>query len=121
MMRHLALLFSLLIIVSCNKNETVSQGLEEQKNMVKLNDVEQGNLLLEDNDCMACHQQNDKTIGPSYKDIANKYTEKDIDYLADKVINGGSGVWGEVPMSPHPNIEKNNARKIVKYILAQKN
>lgn len=120
-MRHSALLFSLLIIVSCNKNEAVSQGLEEQKNMVKLNDVEQGKLLLEDNDCMACHQFNENAIGPSYKDIANKYTEKDIDYLADKMINGGSGVWGEVPMSPHPNIEKANAQKIVKYILTQKN
>ena len=120
-MRHLALLFFPLIIVSCNKNEVAYHGLEEQKNMVKLNDVEQGKILIDDNDCMACHQLKDKAIGPSYKDIASKYTEKDIDYLADKVINGGSGVWGEVPMSPHPNIEKNNARKIVKYILAQKN
>jgi hypothetical protein len=51
---------------------------------------------------------------------AAKYTEADIDILADKIINGGSGVWGEVPMSAHAGMDKENAKKMVKYILTLK-
>ena len=52
--------------------------------------------------------------------VSKKYTEKEVDMLADKIINGGVGVWGDVPMSQHPGLDKENAKKMVKYILADR-
>lgn len=79
-----------------------------------------GAALIANNDCQTCHQENDKLIGPSYKDIANKYTTGDIDLLAKKVIEGGAGVWGEVPMTPHPQVSEEDAKAMVTYILSMK-
>ena len=75
------------------------------------------------NDCTACHTIDKKTIGPSYIDIAKKYEPPDsvIDMLVGTIINGGSGVWGQVPMTPHPTLSKDTAREMVKYILSLKN
>ena len=79
--------------------------------------------LIAGSDCLGCHQINQKTNGPAYKDIANKYepTEANIDTLANKIINGGSGNWGEVPMQPHPNIVRDDAKILAKYVLSLKN
>ena len=79
-----------------------------------------GATLIADSDCKACHAPNKKSIGPSYADISNKYRKRDRDIaiLANKVINGGSGVWGETPMAAHPSISLNNARMMVAYILS---
>lgn len=79
--------------------------------------------LMEDSDCKACHQMDTKSAGPSFKDIATKYSEDPdaVDYLAEKVINGGSGVWGEIAMAAHPQLSKNDAQNIVKYILTVNN
>ena len=52
-----------------------------------------GQTLIETSDCLACHSMDEKMIGPSYRDIAAKYSEKDIEMLASKIIEGGSGVW----------------------------
>jgi cytochrome c len=49
-------------------------------------------------------------IGPSYQEIAAKYSEKDIELLASKIIEGGSGVWGGVPMAAHPQVSKEDAK-----------
>ena len=60
--------------------------------------------VIDGSDCKACHAIAEKVNGPSYKDIAARYSKKDIDYLVTKVIKGGSGVWGdESMMSAHPN------------------
>jgi cytochrome c len=59
-------------------------------------------------------------VGPSYQEIADKYTEADLDKLATKIIEGGKGVWGEIPMTPHSGMSKENAQKMVKYILTLK-
>jgi len=61
-------------------------------------------------------------VGPAYQDVANKYTASPavIDTLANKVIKGGSGHWGDVPMSPHPALAMDDAREMVKYILSLK-
>jgi cytochrome c len=64
---------------------------------------------------------NERMIGPSYQEIAGKYSDKDVELLASKIIEGGSGVWGGVPMSAHPQVSKEDATKMVKYILSQKN
>ncbi len=56
--------------------------------------------------CMACHAVEKKLVGPSFKDIANKYAgnKAAADMLATKIITGGSGVWGAVPMPANPQV-----------------
>ena len=70
-------------------------------------------------DCTGCHQVERKLIGPSYADVAAKYenTEENVAMLAQKVIAGGVGVWGEVPMSAHPNLTEEDAKDMVRYVL----
>jgi cytochrome c len=70
-------------------------------------------------DCTGCHQVERKLIGPSYADVAAKYenTEENVTMLAQKVIAGGVGVWGEVPMSAHPNLSEEDAKDMVRYVL----
>lgn len=79
-----------------------------------------GKDLMAKSDCMACHSVDNKIVGPAFKDIANKYKGDKTapDKLAAKVIEGGSGNWGEIPMSPHPQISKGDATEMVKYILS---
>ena len=74
-------------------------------------------------DCATCHKINERLVGPSFKEIANKYAGADetmVDSLAGKVINGGAGVWGQIPMTPHPALSKEDARTVVKYVLLLK-
>ena len=74
-------------------------------------------------DCATCHKINEKLVGPAFKDVANKYAGADeamIDSLAGKVIHGGAGVWGQVPMTPHPDMSQEDARTVVKYVLLLK-
>ncbi|GAB0157442.1 hypothetical protein CHRYSEOSP005_27170 [Chryseobacterium sp. Alg-005] len=79
-----------------------------------------GDQIIETLDCTGCHAVNERMIGPSYQEIADKYSEKDIELLASKIIEGGSGVWGSVPMQPHPQVSKEDAKKMVEYILTLK-
>ncbi|WP_262250124.1 c-type cytochrome [Parapedobacter soli] len=82
-----------------------------------------GKALIAKSDCFACHKERDKLVGPSYADISRKYrpTAKNIDSLAGKIVKGGSGAWGQVPMAPHPSIPKKDAEIMVKYILSLAN
>ncbi len=72
--------------------------------------------------CMACHAVANKLVGPAYKDVAAKYAgQKDAESkLAAKVIKGGAGVWGAIPMPANPQVSDAEARTLVKWILAQK-
>lgn len=72
--------------------------------------------------CMACHAVDKKLVGPSYKDIAKKYAgnKAAADTLAQKVIKGGAGVWGPVPMPANPQVNEADAKKLVAWVLAQK-
>jgi len=70
--------------------------------------------------CMSCHNVDKKVVGPAYKDIAKKYTAKDEAMLAEKVIKGGKGVWGPVPMPPNSAVSPADAEKLVKWILSLK-
>jgi cytochrome c len=85
-------------------------------------DIKKGELLISKSDCFACHKIQDKLLGPSYKDVANKYenTKANLDYLVNKVKTGGSGVWGAVPMSPHPALADDDARAMITYVLSLK-
>ncbi|MBS4070188.1 MAG: c-type cytochrome [Algoriphagus sp.] len=73
-------------------------------------------------DCTSCHMVERKIVGPSYADVAAKYesTEENITMLAQKVIAGGVGVWGEVPMPAHPGLSEEDAKDMVRYVLLLK-
>jgi cytochrome c len=81
-----------------------------------------GEQLISSSDCLTCHKVDAKIVGPSYVDVANKYeaTEANIEMLAGKIINGGSGSWGEIPMAPHAALSTDDAKEMVKYILSLK-
>lgn len=81
-----------------------------------------GEDLIAKSDCLGCHNKTKKIVGPAYVNIAAKYpnTDENINSLADKIIAGGSGVWGAVPMTPHPAVTKDDAKEMVKYILSLK-
>ncbi|TWI64457.1 cytochrome c [Pseudoduganella lurida] len=72
--------------------------------------------------CMACHAVANKLVGPAYKDVAAKYAgQKDAEgKLVTKVMKGGSGVWGAIPMPANPQVSEAEARTLVKWILTQK-
>ena len=85
-------------------------------------DYTKGLALVAGSDCLTCHKTSEKNIGPAYKDVAAKYenTEENVKMLATKVIKGGSGVWGAVPMTPHPQISQEDAEAMIKYVLLLK-
>ncbi|MBC7454268.1 MAG: c-type cytochrome [Massilia sp.] len=72
--------------------------------------------------CMACHAVATKLVGPAYKDVAAKYAgQKDAEAkLIAKVMKGGSGVWGAIPMPANPQVSQAEAETLVKWVLAQK-
>ena len=84
--------------------------------------VAPGAKLMAGSDCNTCHKEDIKVVGPALKDIAAKYppTEANIDTLTNKVIKGGKGNWGDVPMAPHPTLPKGDVKQMVEYILSLK-
>ena len=81
-----------------------------------------GEALLATSDCLVCHKLHEKSIGPAYDLVAAKYkpTDANITALADKIIKGGAGVWGDMPMTPHPTLKVDDVKAMVKYILTVK-
>jgi len=79
-----------------------------------------GKELMADSDCAACHKEAGESIGPSYVKVAAKYKGEDNaeEYLANKIIKGGGGVWGETAMAGHPQLTTKQAGEMVKYILS---
>jgi cytochrome c len=78
--------------------------------------------LATEKNCMACHAVDKKLVGPSYKDVAAKYAgQKDAaDKLAAKIIKGGSGVWGAIPMPANAQVNAAEAKTLATWVLAQK-
>ncbi|GGI53591.1 cytochrome c552 [Oxalicibacterium solurbis] len=72
--------------------------------------------------CMACHSVNNKIVGPSFKDVAAKYAGQKgaEDKLVQKVMKGGGGVWGAVPMPANTQVSEAEARTLVKWIMTLK-
>lgn len=100
-------------IPEVNPRQEIEQGH-------KIEIISNGRKYIDNSDCMACHAVDRKVNGPSYEEIAEKYTEEHLDYLKNKIKNGGSGVWGETPMAAHPQLTDNELEEIVKYILSLK-
>lgn len=78
--------------------------------------------LAKKKNCMACHATDKKLVGPAYKEVATKYAgQKDaVDKLAQKVIKGGSGVWGPVPMPANAQVSEAEAKQLVQWVLSIK-
>ena len=71
--------------------------------------------------CTACHAVDHKVVGPAFNDVAAKYKGKDVEAaLAEKIKNGGSGVWGQIPMPPNPQVPDEDLHAIVRWIVALK-
>ena len=81
-----------------------------------------GEDLLKKSGCTACHAIDKKLVGPAYNDVAAKYKGDAgaAAKLADKVKKGGSGVWGQVPMPPNPQVKDDDLKTMIAYILALK-
>nr|WP_229208892.1 ThuA domain-containing protein [Dyadobacter luticola] len=84
---------------------------------------ETGKRMIELSDCKACHSNDKKSIGPAYKEVAKKYASErnSLKKLTDKVLKGGSGVWGEQAMPGHPQHKPEEVEEMVKYILSLNN
>lgn len=77
--------------------------------------------LAQKKNCLACHAIDKKVVGPAYKDVAQKYAGQNVTAkLATKVMKGGSGVWGAVPMPANPQVNQAEAETLVRWVLSLK-
>lgn len=119
-------LLSLLVLVACNSGGSKDEKKEDKKESsgdVSDNpDYQKGLGLIAKNDCLTCHKVEETLTGPGYRAVAEKYAGIDtaVAYLSAKIISGGNGVWGSIPMTPHPGITKEDAEAMAKYILLLK-
>lgn len=122
----LSILAIALVLAACgSKSETAKEdyGTPDNSGTAGSGTVDviaQGEALVKQSDCKTCHHATNKIIGPSHTDVAKKYefTAANVTYLAGKIINGGSGVWGEVPMTAHVDVSQADAEKMARYVLS---
>ena len=78
--------------------------------------------LATDKNCMACHAVDKKVVGPGYKDIATKYAgQKDsVDMLAGKILKGGAGVWGPIPMPANAQVSAAESKVLATWVMSLK-
>lgn len=114
--------------ISCGKKEETKTSNEDEaySNVEKPSSdskedlIKQGQALVDASDCKTCHHATNKIVGPAHGDVAKKYdfTQANVTMLADKIIKGGSGVWGDIPMTAHPDISQADAEKMAMYVLS---
>ena len=104
---------------TANKEEYVANETAKET-PAAVDVVAQGEALVKASDCKTCHHAINKIIGPAHKDVAKKYefTEANVKMLAGKIIKGGSGVWGEIPMTAHADITQADAELMARYVLS---
>ena len=112
-------------VFACNSSEDQKPADEKKPDTVATVPAipdDKGLELIGASDCTTCHEIDKKKIGPSYVDVAAKYENNQtvIDTLVSKIIKGGQGNWGTIPMTPHPTITEADAREMVKYIMTLK-
>jgi cytochrome c len=106
------------------KELTPEEKTEKTRTELSDNPIYQKALtIIENSDCRTCHLIEEKNIGPAWRDVANKYADSAnaIEYLSHKIINGGSGVWGQVPMAAHPTMSQEDAETLANFVLLLKN
>lgn len=120
------IIFAMILFVACGSKkeaattEDYGSPTESSEPATKVDLIAQGESLVKASDCKTCHHATNKIIGPSHTDVAKKYefTEANVKYLAEKIVKGGSGVWGEVPMAAHADISQVDAEKMARYVLS---
>lgn len=119
-------LLALSFLCSCGnqgeKKESTGATTSSTSDLSSNPDYQKGLELIAKSDCLTCHKVSEKLIGPAYKEVAAKYenTEENIAMLTGKIIKGGQGVWGQIPMTAHPQLSESDAKQMVKYILLLK-
>jgi cytochrome c len=130
MKKYLLTIAVISLVVACGDNASNSSANADSSasasaaNDISTNpDYQKGIQLITANDCLTCHKVDEKLTGPPYRDVANKYenTDANVKMLAEKIIKGGSGNWGTVPMTPHAALSEADAEQMVKYILLLRN
>jgi len=125
------LLCGLFYLIGCNsepEQKNIRKTIDYIKPIPGRNDVipaeiaEKGEVLIGYSDCYTCHKEEERSVAPSFKDIAKRYPVNKvyIEMLAHKVIIGGSGSWGSPVMDPHPKLSFEDAKIMVTYILSLK-
>ncbi len=77
--------------------------------------------LAKKKNCLACHTVDRKVVGPSYQDVAKKYAGQDVTAkLVTKIMKGGAGVWGAIPMPANPQVNEAEAKQLTAWILSLK-
>jgi cytochrome c len=104
-----------------------SAGTKDNASAASTAANDKGLEMIGASDCTTCHRIQESstgvTTGPAYSQVADKYSpaaDSTIDRLVKKIQTGGSGVWGAVPMTPHPALKEPDIRLMVQYILALK-
>jgi len=107
---------------ACNSESGGGEKAGEKKSAADNPDYEKGLALTTKSDCWGCHKISETSVGPAYNLIGGKYenTEANVNMLAEKIIKGGSGVWGTVPMAGHSSLSKEDAVAMAKYIFLLK-
>ncbi|MDB5209238.1 MAG: c-type cytochrome [Sediminibacterium sp.] len=115
----------LAILGACGDNKTESKDAKPAatEDLSANPDYQKGIELIAKSDCLTCHKVSEKLTGPAYKDVAAKYenTDANVSLLTEKIIKGGTGVWGAIPMTPHAALSEADAKQMVKYILLLRN
>lgn len=103
--------------------ETATETAGADADLSSNPDYKKGLELIGQSDCFTCHKIDEAYTGPTYRQVADKYASQApgiIPQLAEKIIKGGTGVWGSVPMIPHATLSQADAEAMVKYILLLK-
>ncbi|MEJ7675475.1 MAG: c-type cytochrome [Chitinophagaceae bacterium] len=126
MKKALVIFSSVIFLMSCGDGD--SKGKETTTvASTKTTEVDanaaKGLELVTKSDCFTCHKLTESSIGPAYSLIADKYKKLDqpaMDSMVKQIINGGAGRWGTIPMTPHPDMPKEDAEMMVHYIMSIK-
>lgn len=122
----LSLLLACLTMAACGGKKEGGNAEEYVANAGKdeagkpLDQIALGETLVKGNDCNTCHHKVNTLIGPAHTDVAKKYefTNANVKLLAQKIIEGGSGVWGQIPMAAHIDISQSDAEAMARYVLS---
>ena len=119
MKKTVVLLAMIALIAGCGGDENKTVAENKPADPAQNPDYKKGLDLVGKSDCFTCHKVSESSTGPAYVEVAKKYAgQKGIeDMLAQKVIKGGSGTWGSIPMTPHPQVSEDDAKAMVKYVL----